>query len=135
MAIGADGTNVNTGWKAGAIALLENKLKQALQWLICLLHNNELPLRHLFEFIDESTSGPTSYSGPIGKTLTTCTELSVVGFQNIETEIPDVDVKILSKDQKYMLELALAIKTRMCSENLAERDPCALKSFTMGHNR
>ena len=45
-AIGADSTAVNTG-KNGAIRLLECHLKRALQWFICSLHVNELPLRHL----------------------------------------------------------------------------------------
>ena len=47
LAIGGDSTNVNTGWKGGAIQFLENKMGRKLIWLICALHTNELPLRHL----------------------------------------------------------------------------------------
>ncbi|KAE9524457.1 hypothetical protein AGLY_015178 [Aphis glycines] len=58
-AVGCDGTNVNTGWKAGAIALLEIKLGYPVQ----------------------------------------------------------------STDQKYLLDIAHAIKSGHCSDNLASRDP------------
>ena len=46
-AIGCDGTAVNTGRKEGFITRLENCLNKPLQWFVCLLHTNELPLRHL----------------------------------------------------------------------------------------
>ena len=45
--IKCDGTNVNTGYKRGAIRCLEMFLKRSLQWVICELHHNELPLRHI----------------------------------------------------------------------------------------
>lgn len=47
LAIGGDSTNLNTGWTGGTIHLLEKKLGRRLIWLICVLHTNELPLRHL----------------------------------------------------------------------------------------
>ena len=47
LAIGGDSTNVNTGWKGGAIHLLEVGLNRRLVWIVCYLHLNELPLRHL----------------------------------------------------------------------------------------
>ena len=70
VAVGCDGTNVNTGRIGGVIRLLEEKYKKPLQWLVCLLHANELPLRHLLQHLDGSTSGPRAFSGPIGKALT-----------------------------------------------------------------
>lgn len=42
--VGCDGTNTNTGWKNGAIRKLEEHLVRPLQWAVCLLHFNELPL-------------------------------------------------------------------------------------------
>ena len=48
-AIGCDGTAVNTGRKGGIIKRLEDHFKKPLQWLVCLLHKNELPLRHLMK--------------------------------------------------------------------------------------
>ncbi|GBN19245.1 hypothetical protein AVEN_31025-1 [Araneus ventricosus] len=41
LAIGCDGTSVNTGWKSGVIRRLELKLCKPLQWVICLPHFNE----------------------------------------------------------------------------------------------
>ena len=69
LSVGSDGTNVNVGWKNGSIVNLERMLGRGLQWAVCLLHTNELPLRHLFEYFDGKTIGPNSFSGPIGKSL------------------------------------------------------------------
>ncbi|GBM23506.1 hypothetical protein AVEN_153083-1 [Araneus ventricosus] len=41
LAIGCDGTSVNTGWKSRVIRRLELKLCKPLQWVICLPHFNE----------------------------------------------------------------------------------------------
>lgn len=81
--IGCDGTNVNTGWKGGAIGLLETHLNRPLQWSICLLHFNELPLRHLLQSLDGETKGPSSYSGSIGLLLKNCETLPLVSFKSI----------------------------------------------------
>ena len=45
VAVGCDGTNINTGRNGGVIRLLEDYCKKPLQWLVCELHANELPLR------------------------------------------------------------------------------------------
>lgn len=52
MAVGSDRTNTNTGKVGGVIRLLENRLSRPLQWIICLLHANELPLRHFFTYLN-----------------------------------------------------------------------------------
>ena len=67
--IGTDGTAVMTGKNAGSIACLEAKLRRYLQWVICLLHLNEQPLRHIFHNFDGATNGPSLFSGPIGKQM------------------------------------------------------------------
>ena len=36
---------------------------------MCLLHTNELPLRHVFAALDGATSGPDTFAGPIGKKI------------------------------------------------------------------
>lgn len=70
IGIGCDGTNVNTGNKNGIIKRLEMYVGHKLHWFVCLLHTNELPLRHLFLKVDGSkTTGPNQFSGPIGKAL------------------------------------------------------------------
>ena len=72
--VGCDGTNVNTGHKAGLIRRLEETFQHPLRWLVCLLHTNELPLRHLFGAPDGAPAGPRGFSGSIGRRLLTCTE-------------------------------------------------------------
>ena len=47
-ASGCDFTSVNAGSSGGVIRMIEKSLGKSLQWIICLLHINELPLRHLF---------------------------------------------------------------------------------------
>ena len=66
--IGTDDTASMTGSK-GYIASLESLLQRSLQWVTCLLHCNELPLRHVFTHLDGSTKSPDSFSGVIGSKL------------------------------------------------------------------
>jgi hypothetical protein len=64
--IGCDGTATNTGHRSGVIRLMELHVERPFQWAICLLHFNELPLRHLFRLVDGGSSGRNTFSGPIG---------------------------------------------------------------------
>lgn len=82
--VGADGTATNTGWNNGAIRYIEILFNKPLQHVICLLHFNELPLRHLIEKLDGKTTGPQSYFDPIGKILSGCESLPVIKFHRIE---------------------------------------------------
>ena len=63
--VGGDSTNVNTGAVGGAMYLLEKRLKRRLVRLVCQLHTNELPLRHVIEDIDGPTSGKNSFAGKL----------------------------------------------------------------------
>lgn len=123
VAVGCDGTNVNTGHKGGVIRLLEKDLKYPLQWIVCLLHFNELPLRHLMHSLDGTTSGPNTFCGTIGKQLEKCESLPVCSFKKINVDLPDVDDAELSKDQKYLYAISMAIQSGVCSEDLARQDP------------
>lgn len=78
VAIGCDGTAVNTGQKGGIIRQIEEKLKTPVHWFVCLLHTNELPLRHLVQTIDGKTSGPASFACGIGKELHDCERKDIV---------------------------------------------------------
>lgn len=69
MAVGSDGTVLNTGQHGGVIRLIEVRAKAPMQWHICQLHMNELPLRALFTLIDGPTTGPIAFLGPIGSSL------------------------------------------------------------------
>ena len=52
LAIGCDSTAVNTGINGGVVRLLDKPFKNPIYWFVCLLHMNELPLRHLFSSLD-----------------------------------------------------------------------------------
>jgi len=83
QSIRCDGTNTNVGWKTGIIRRLEKKFQRPLHWIICQLHGNELPLRHLLIQLDGKTSGPTQFTGAVGKLLneTRFENLQMVNFQ------------------------------------------------------
>ena len=111
----ADGTNVNTGHQSGVIMRLERKLDRPLQWGICLLHANELPLKALFREIDGRTLGPEKFEGPIGQSIAAnqrVNELPVVAFQPIPEgkveQIMDEDiVKGFNSDQIYFYKISI----------------------------
>ena len=67
---------------------MEVRISRSIKWFICQLRGNELPLRHLFHFLDGNTSGPRGYVGPIGKFLETCHNLPVINFEPIACDLP-----------------------------------------------
>ena len=79
-AIGCDETAANSSLIGGVIRLIESHRSLPLQWFVCMLHANELPLRHLFGSLDGATSGSVAFSGPIGKALATCEKLPIKPF-------------------------------------------------------
>ena len=125
LAVVADGTNTNTGYKDGMIAHVERDLEDPLLWLICLLHGNELGFRHFFELCDGGfgTSGPDSFKGPLGKA---CKELlhllNVVNFDGIETPLGDLEDRVwkdLSCDQQLLYRWTKAVASGVVPEELA----------------
>ena len=122
-AIGSDGTNVNTGHEGGIIRLFEQLIGSPLQWLICLLHFNEIPLKHLIKTLYGVAKGPNSFCGSLTKSLETCSDLPIVDFEAITTDFPDIDFKDLSTDQKYLWDISTAISTGKCSKALAIKQP------------
>ncbi|KAK0066937.1 hypothetical protein Bpfe_003672 [Biomphalaria pfeifferi] len=105
-AVGCDGTVANTGNRGDIIRLLEVALDTPLQWFVCQLHANELPLRHLFEHLDGPTNGPKGFSGPIGKSLVDCEKLPVVKYKPINCVLPSgLNSDDLSTDQKYLFDV------------------------------
>ena len=82
--VGSDETAVVTGKSKRFIASLETLIERPLKWAICLLHLNELPLRHVFQNLDGVASGPDSFSGPICRKLNGAVlEWKVVKFKSI----------------------------------------------------
>lgn len=123
VVIGCDGTAVNTGIKGGIIRLIEEHLKKPLQWVVCLLHSNELPLRHLIQGIDGKTSGPAGFNGVIGKQLPFCENNCVVEYHAIESHQIDVDEEDLSTDQMYLLKIYKAVSCGECPASLSMKSP------------
>lgn len=68
-AVVCDGTAVNTGKHNGVIQQIELNLRRPLQWLICLMHENELPLRKLRKIVGGKTIGATTSEGHISAML------------------------------------------------------------------
>ena len=98
-----DGTSANAGWNDGSMAHIEITLCQSCQHVVTLLHHVELPFRKLFESLDGTTSGPKSFSGPVGKMasggpITNFIPIFVEGFPELTPEIE----KHLSSDAKYL---------------------------------
>lgn len=69
--------------------MMEDALQKPLQWLICLLHCNELPLRALIQHLDGKTAGPGQFKGPIGKLLDDCEKQVIVKFVPVKCIISD----------------------------------------------
>lgn len=124
LAIGCDGTAVNTGPKGGVIRLLEEKLNRPLQWTVCLLHMTELPLRHLFKKLDGGTSGPNDFKGVIGKQLQQSKLLPIVSFKKIECDanLPTIDID-MSSDQQYLYDMVQSVSNGICDERTANKNP------------
>ena len=129
VAIGCDGTNVNTGTNGGIIKIFEESLERPLHWFICMLHSNELLLRHLFSALDRKTSGPNSYTGAIGKNLKICEFMPIINFTPIPSSLQEIDtsiIKNLSTDQKYLYEIHQAVSMGEVSPDLSVRSPGGL---------
>jgi len=124
-AVGCDGTSANTGRKDGSVAWLEKYFGKELQHLVCLPHINELPLRHLLKKLDGETTGPSTFSGPVGRKLEGCENRQAVSFQAIQ--VPWVhelgDFNDLSVDQQYLLDICRAVSSGKCPEELANKKP------------
>ena len=67
--IGGDSTAVNTAVERGCFVLIEHTLGRRLFRVVCTLHLNELPWRHVFTDIDGPTDSKNTFKGVIGKLL------------------------------------------------------------------
>ena len=107
------------------MALLEQHFGHSFNWIVCLLHCNELPLKHLLYKKDGRPKGPSAFPGPIGKSFKNCESRPIIPFQRIESDdiMLDFDQLDLSTDQKYLGEMYQAIQNGSVSASLARRDP------------
>jgi len=106
-ALACDGTNTNVGAEGGINHLIEVSIGRALQWNVCLLHENELPLRHIIIELDGPTTGANTFAGPIGQLLPDVLNYPVIRYKRFARSQPlrkmPVEVwKDLSTDQKYV---------------------------------
>ena len=113
---GADSTNTNTGCKEGAIVNLERLLGKRLVWSICLLHTNELPLRHLIQELDGPTGSSNTFTGPAGKLLSKTQNLPYnAEFEPLSAgeplpEMPPEVMADLSWDQQFGFKMLKALE-------------------------
>ena len=61
--LGGDSTTLNTGVRNGIISQLELLWGHKVEWVTCLYHIGELPMRKLLSELDGVTKSPDSYSG------------------------------------------------------------------------
>ena len=115
--IGSDTTNTMSGTDGGAQHFIEVRLDRNLFRVFCLLHTNELPLRHLFTHLDGKTSGKDSFKGPIGKMLKIVKTFKVKdNFQPMTDgdSVPILQDEVahdLSWDQKCLYKLLHALRS------------------------
>ena len=93
--ISCNSTSVNTGRLGGANTRME--LGHRLLWLICMLHTNELPLRHLVTELDGVTTGKVCFSAPIGKLCKIADILPSKSFEpiSVDTTMKSIDKKVI----------------------------------------
>lgn len=115
QALLCDGTVCNTGKTNGVIRQIEQGVGRPLQWLVCLLHTNELPLRRYISALDGGfTRGPSSYTGGIMSSLNfDPKDMPIAKFKPVAGKVIEVDdefKKDLSSDQSYLLRACLAVQ-------------------------
>ena len=64
-----------SGNDGGLLTHLEKLIGRKCFWTICMLHTNELPLRHLIANLDGPTNSKNGFKGPIGKLLSKVNKL------------------------------------------------------------
>ena len=127
--IGADSTPTNTGHVGGIIARLEKARGRKVHWSVCLLHTNELPLRHLVEYLDGGTSGKETFKGQIGKTLANVQDWEWnYAFSPISQgpDLPFFPEKVfnnLSSDQRFLYLAGKSIRSGRLEEKLLHLTP------------
>lgn len=94
-------TKENSGRNNGQIRLLDVEFHKPLQWFVCQLHANELPLRQLTQLLEGATSGPRAFPEAISKELLTF----IKKFKKHVNKLPVVCVDITESD--FHLELRL----------------------------
>ena len=101
------------------------KLGRKLNWLVCNLHTNELPLRHLITTLDGKTFSNNKWAGTIGKMLDSATDLEInPSFEKIQLGddliyLTNEVLEDLSTDQAYGYKITEAIRSGQIQKDLA----------------
>ncbi len=114
-------------WIYGVIAWYEKLMGRRVYWVICTIHCNELPLRHLIHKMDGPTKGKDGLSGPMGKLLPNVNTMkrnfhfkAIPGLEDLR-EIPSNVVEKMSNDDSLFYQLGLAIRSGVLSKELENR--------------
>lgn len=84
------------------------------------------PLRHIIKTIDGDTSGPIGvlyFTGPIGKSIKDSKKHLVVEYEDLKSDLPEINVKSLSSDQLYLYKMCQAVLSGNCPLDLASVIP------------
>ena len=115
-----DGTSGMTGCNTGAVAVMERRLGRPLQRSGCMFHHLEKPYEHLHDYYDGNTTGPATYSGPLGKAIeedvwkdqpVEFEPVPNLELKNMISNIPDQVRKNLSWDIMYGIDIAEVVMT------------------------
>ena len=127
--IGGDSTAVNTAVDRGCFVLIEGTLGRRLFRVVCTLHLNELPWRHVFVIIDGPTDSKNTFKGVIGKLLPKVEELEFnpkfkkitagPGLPIILEEVADD----LSSDQRLLLLVFQSVSSGIIKKELYSLSP------------
>jgi hypothetical protein len=116
--VGGDSTSSNTGWRDGAIHHIEDGKSEKVVWDICMLHTNELPLRHIMKDQGMETSGANTFTGELGQLVKDDVHDFEVNesFEKLDfaadlRDIPEEIIADLSGDQKYLYKIVKMIIT------------------------
>ena len=79
----------------------------------------------MIKHVDGCTTGPSGFTGDIGKKLEACEYLPLVEFQTIESQPIEIDRIDLSTDQKYLLDIYIIVSQGhfFATETFASKSP------------
>jgi len=113
LAILMDNTSLNTGRFNGVHSKLEAMLCRPLHLIGCSLHFNELPLKSILKKLDGCTTGPKTFTGPIGIMTSKDSWLQPIeNFEPIPVDLSHVELSDdmnISHDQQLLYQYSLSI--------------------------
>ncbi|XP_047136363.1 uncharacterized protein LOC124813413 [Hydra vulgaris] len=115
IAVILDNTSSNTGCDSGLVVKFEKIINKNLHLLGCLLHQNELPLRHIISELDGKTVSANSFKGPIREAASNLIlhEQPLFQFVPIKSEVElfvnKEVISDLSTDQRKLYEYCAGI--------------------------